>query len=139
MNYNITEKEVNLEVTLGIERSSNGLSFYIELRIGEEKLYVIKNMKDFIRDVKTHKTIEFGKNFTFKPYIHIFSPTDRAIIDLTLNHYDYEAKAGENVTRRDPGPLRLSDQGDGSPGRLFKQKGQSLLLIAPVDSPPKHI
>ena len=93
LNYNPTEKEVNLELTLGMEKGSHGFDFYIELRIGEEKLYVVKNIKEFVGDVKNHKTIEFGKNFTFKPYIHTFSPTDRAIIDLTMNHYDYEATA----------------------------------------------
>lgn len=93
LNYSLTEKEINLEVTLGMERTTGGTVFYFEFRIGEEKLYVVKNMKDFIRDIKDHKTIEFGKSFTFKPYIHKFSPTDREIIDLALSHYDYEAIA----------------------------------------------
>lgn len=75
---------VNLEINFKVD--NDGPS--INLRIGEEKLYVIRNIGKFIRDLIDNREIEFGKKFTFSPYIHSFSPQDKELIDFLTILYE---------------------------------------------------
>lgn len=69
---------VNLEVNFEFEYHE----FLINLRIGEDKYYVVRNLRNFLWDLSNKKTIEFGKNFTYYPDIHMFNPKDKEIIDF---------------------------------------------------------
>ena len=78
---------VNIEVTFGFIQDLP----YITLRIGENKLYVIKNLENFLSSIIDNEEIEFGKFFTFNPKIHKFNPDDQKLIDfLTLLYENYE-------------------------------------------------
>ncbi|CAM4238642.1 DEAD/DEAH box helicase [Lacicoccus alkaliphilus] len=59
-------------------------TFNIQMRIGEERLYVVKDIRDFLHAVTHNNALMFGKNFTFDPEFHHFSPADRAVIDKLL-------------------------------------------------------
>ncbi|WP_462420235.1 DEAD/DEAH box helicase [Salinicoccus sp. Marseille-QA3877] len=69
-------------------------SFNIQMRIGEERLYVVRDIRDFLDAVERNDALMFGKNFTFDPEFHYFSDEDRAVIDKLLeirrteNFYD---------------------------------------------------
>jgi SNF2 family DNA or RNA helicase len=82
--------EYNYEFSLnsydGIERAS-----YLNLRIGEDKLYVVKSMKNFFEKLEYGEEIEFGKNFTFSPYKHTFRNEDKKVINfLSLLYENYK-------------------------------------------------
>jgi SNF2 family DNA or RNA helicase len=63
----------------------------LEMRIGEAKLYVIRNLGKFISDMCEEKVIEFGKNFIYSPEIHCFANEDKELIDyLTILYENYE-------------------------------------------------
>ncbi len=57
----------------------------LEMRIGEDRLYVVKNTKDFVKHVKHQQELEFTKNFIYDPALHYFSPEDKEIIDLLMD------------------------------------------------------
>jgi len=63
---------INLEVRLEIiDRDYKNYS--IELKVGVDKLYIIKNIKEFIESIFLNKQIiEFGKELTFDPNIFTF-------------------------------------------------------------------
>lgn len=63
---------------------------YLSFKIGENKLYVVKNIKKFIECIKNNEILYFGKEFTFDPERHIFKDEDKPIIDLLLDFYDTE-------------------------------------------------
>ena len=75
---------VNLEINFKV--SNDGPS--INLRIGEEKLYVIRNIGKFIGNIIDNEEIEFGKKFIFSPYIHSFNPQDKELIDFMTILYE---------------------------------------------------
>ncbi len=84
-----------MEIKLDISPwSSRGSS--LELKIGEEKLYVVKNMKEFIMAyLGKSNEIEFGKGFIYNPMIHYFKSEDKEIIDIIEEIYeDEERNAG---------------------------------------------
>src|SRR5699024_4379932 len=59
-------------------------SFNIQMRVGEERLYVVKDIRDFLDAVVRNDALVFGKNFTFDPEFHHFSSEDWAVIDKLL-------------------------------------------------------
>lgn len=76
--------EVKFESQLWSNRGSS-----IELKIGEKKLYVVKNMKEFLMALITKNSeIEFGKGFTFNPSVHYFNEEDNKIIDFLKEIYE---------------------------------------------------
>lgn len=75
--------EINFKFTDKIPR--------LEMRIGENKLYVIRSLGKFISDIRGEKIIEFGKNFVYSPEIHCFDNEDQELIDyLTILYENYE-------------------------------------------------
>lgn len=83
---------VNIELTYEFFRSGYGLvnDTYLSMRIGEDKLYVVKNIKKLIRSIKTNEAIYYGKEFTFDPQIHCFKDKDKPIMDLLIELYENE-------------------------------------------------
>ncbi|MCC5911129.1 MAG: DEAD/DEAH box helicase [Clostridiaceae bacterium] len=87
------KKDVQLEITYELEKEfykdSLGTS-YLTLRIGQERLYVVRSMRDFMEKIYYKKTIDFGKNFTFDPIEHKFNEENQKIIDLIQEVYEHE-------------------------------------------------
>jgi len=79
---------INLEVKLEIiDRDYKNYS--IELKVGVDKLYIIKNIKEFIESIFLNKQIiEFGKELTFDPNIFTFRDEDYKVLTLIKEIYD---------------------------------------------------
>lgn len=56
----------------------------VELKIGLDKLYVVRNMKQFLRAIERNQNLEFGKGFTFRPMEQRFLPEDKKFIEFLL-------------------------------------------------------
>lgn len=84
-------KELKLEIKYEFESLERKKSS-VELKIGEEKTYVVKNMREFLKYINstTGEELEFGKGFTYNPYIHKFSDVDKKIIDLLTEIYEID-------------------------------------------------
>lgn len=89
---NIGSKRLNLSVKLNIELWSNKGSS-IEIKIGEDRLYVVKNMRNFMEAYSKGKLeIEFGKGFTYNPKIHFFSEEDKEILNILEELYQTDLR-----------------------------------------------
>ncbi len=75
-------RELNLEVKYELE--NYGKKHSIELKLGEERSYVVRSMRDFIHAIISDEELEFGKNFTFDPRIHGFNEIDKRLIELLI-------------------------------------------------------
>lgn len=75
--------ELHLQVTTGYIMTAE-----LSLRIGLQRLYIVKDLGEFLRCLKKGETLEFGKQFTLEPYRQSFCEEDRPIIDLLLEMYD---------------------------------------------------
>jgi SNF2 family DNA or RNA helicase len=72
---------------------------YIELKLGLEKKYVVKNMRKFLSSLIEEEAVEFGKGFIYEPHLHKFNPVDEKIMEMFMeirdiegdrsNYYDY--------------------------------------------------
>jgi SNF2 family DNA or RNA helicase len=82
------KRELNMLVRLEFT-NDNRRGSAIDLRIGEDKTYVVKNMREFLKLLQSKdSTLVFGKGFTFDPTVHTFRQGDKPIIDLLLEVYE---------------------------------------------------
>jgi SNF2 family DNA or RNA helicase len=88
---------VNLEINYEYIMSRYGTwnDTYLSLRIGENRLYVVKSIKKLIKSILDKEELYFGKEFTFDPRIHSFKDEDKPIIDLLMELYDNEEALSE--------------------------------------------
>lgn len=54
---------------------------YLNMKIGHHE-YILKEPLSFFRHLKKHEAYEFGKKFTFDPYMHSFSAEDIKILSF---------------------------------------------------------
>lgn len=107
---------VNLEINYELSENyyTGGKVSSFRFRIGREKLYVIKNLKEFIYNLNNKNDILFGKEFKFLHNSNIFKDEDIAIIDFLKEMYEIEESS------------YYSYKGYGSNGRIFKDKNITL-------------
>lgn len=109
--FSKTEKKpVDLEITLDISaktsRSNYKIIHTIFLRMGEGKLYVLKNAKTFFDAYIRGESIAFSKKFVYDPQIHTFRSRDKSVLDLISEMYELE----KNITTENSWYPRHSSQ-----------------------------
>jgi hypothetical protein len=87
-NSHNNHRELNVEVKYELE--TYGKKHSVELKIGEERNYVVKNMRDFLQAIINDEELEFGKNFTFDPRIHGFSEVDKRLMELLIELFEID-------------------------------------------------
>ena len=65
--------------------------FNIRLRIGEDRLYVVKDIREFLEAAGTDTPVEFGKHFTFHPEYHTFSERDMEVLNRLVDIHNTES------------------------------------------------
>ena len=78
-NTNKPTSKLNLEVYINFY---NRYTFEMSLKLGLDKLYVVKNIPDLIKAKNNYSLLYFGKNFTYNPLEQDFSEKDEQILDL---------------------------------------------------------
>lgn len=84
------KRELNLEIKF-LEGSAYE-NPYVELKLGMEKNYVIKNMRNFLSSLIKEEVLEFGKGFIYDPNLHKFNTVDAQIIEMFMEIRDIEGE-----------------------------------------------
>ncbi|EGW36589.1 DEAD/DEAH box helicase [Desulfosporosinus sp. OT] len=90
----ITQEELTLNVELQI-MAGNRPSAYLHLRLGLQRLYVVKDIGRFLTSIKTGRSLEFGKQFTLEPTRQTFKEEDRAMIAMLLEMFEQHTALNE--------------------------------------------
>lgn len=72
------KEKVNLDVNIDI----NDTGVFADFKIGTDKMYVLKNLKDFSFARINNDLLEYGKNFIYNPNIHYFDDIDEELVDI---------------------------------------------------------
>jgi SNF2 family DNA or RNA helicase len=75
------KRDLHLQVKYCYDRSEE-ITSSIELKLGVDRLYVVRNMREFLRALENSEILEFGKGFTYNPFEHKFCEEDRKLIDF---------------------------------------------------------
>lgn len=87
----ITKKElVKLDVILEFSFKNIYCEASLQLKIGQEKMYIIKNIKEFLRRIIYENSIEMGKRFTFNASKHCFLEQHQKVIDILKEMFKNE-------------------------------------------------
>ncbi|MFV0274779.1 MAG: SNF2-related protein [Bacilli bacterium] len=73
-----TVKRFNLQPILRLNYLNE---LILSFKIGNERLYSIRNIEKFVTSYKEKEVIEFGKEFTFDPKIHKIKPKVLSVLD----------------------------------------------------------
>jgi len=93
---------LQLEVTLAL-----GREVHLALRTGETRLYVVRNIPEFLGGVRRGDTISFGKNFTYEPHWVGYSTAQKALLSLLDMHCHTLEEAGQPLIGQAARQLKL--------------------------------
>lgn len=76
---------VNLEFNLELFRLKasairRGPSAILSMRMGTDRMYIVRNVSELLDCIRSNKELVFGKGFSFNPSIHDFNDYDKPII-----------------------------------------------------------
>ena len=73
----------------------------LSLTVGVERMYVVKDIQQFLNNVAHRKTVEYGKNLTLFHGIEGFDPTSRALIELLMDEFIQFRTVGRSLSYTD--------------------------------------
>ena len=75
---------LNMEITLmyDSEASREKPRLHVGIREGEDRLYVVRSIPQFIESMDTGVALPFGKGFTFQPEWMHFTPAENRVLDI---------------------------------------------------------
>ncbi|WP_304340675.1 DEAD/DEAH box helicase [Metaclostridioides mangenotii] len=75
---NASKEQVNLDVEINIIPGR----MYAEFKIGLDRMYIIKSIKEFANARVNNKKLEYGVNFTYDPNSQYFTEKDEKIVEV---------------------------------------------------------
>ncbi|EOC99387.1 DEAD/DEAH box helicase [Caldisalinibacter kiritimatiensis] len=88
------DRKIPLELEINYEFNPYGNKIenvsYLSLRIGEKKLYKVRNIQKFLESIDSIEELYFGKQFTFDLRKQMFKEEDKPIIRLLMEIYKNE-------------------------------------------------
>ncbi len=92
--FNDSEKEeINLEANITIFEDK----ICVDFKIGLDKMYVMKNLEEFVDAKSNNKLLEYGKNFIYNPSTHYFSDVDSQIVDIIEEYVSLKSSNFNNT------------------------------------------
>ncbi|RCX21050.1 SWIM zinc finger protein [Anaerobacterium chartisolvens] len=85
--------EVMLETTYKFQKRARGPSgtySALSFRLGQDNLYMIRELKSFFQSMERNEPVVMGKGFTFNPLKHCFRDRDLPVINLVKELYEAE-------------------------------------------------
>ncbi|SFA91932.1 DEAD/DEAH box helicase [Clostridium frigidicarnis] len=87
---NNRQELINIEIYLKYNKLNNfnNNCFEVEFKIGNKKMYILKNIHEFIQSKKDRVELRYGKDFTYYPNRHYFSKDDENLLDFLEEYED---------------------------------------------------
>jgi len=90
----IPQDELTLVVELQI-MVGHRLSAHLYLKLGLQRLYVVKDIGQLLTSIKTGRSLDFGKQFTLEPTRQAFKEEDQAVIAMLLEMFEQHTALAE--------------------------------------------
>ncbi|MCL6589686.1 MAG: DEAD/DEAH box helicase [Firmicutes bacterium] len=85
-------EQISLEVTLFLDPHNAYTLPYLNLKIGQERLYVVKKIGELLETILYQRELYFGKTFIFQPAAQKFSVAAERLVDFLIEIYWDENK-----------------------------------------------
>ena len=111
---------VRLEPVIQFDEINNYPSF--RFRIGNEKMYLIKNIQELAEHVYRQDTVQYGKNLSFAHTMESFTPEAQSLLRIILDMFPRLRTNRLSNWRHDPGsPLEFDKRWIRFDGESFEQ------------------
>ncbi|GEL76727.1 DEAD/DEAH box helicase [Tenuibacillus multivorans] len=91
LDYTSSRQPLQLEFTLKPQiQAFVGDFLSVEMKVGVDRTYVVKNLKEFLKSLAWKKEHYFTPNFIYDPELHYFKDEDQEVIDILLDIYRNE-------------------------------------------------
>lgn len=90
---NSSKDPLSVEYKLGLTTAQDrelDMWLTVQLKVGMERLYVVKNIHDFLKAFKEQRPLIFTKNYTYDPTLHCPTPEDEKMLRFLLVLYQNE-------------------------------------------------
>ena len=95
---NASGKPLNIEVKYEYSQVNTKKSS-IEFKIGEDKLYIVKDVEQFLKAItRKQEVIEYGKKFTYNPKKYYIKDEDKDLINFLKEIYLSEYESFQDLT-----------------------------------------
>ncbi len=74
------EQKLRVDVQLRYRRAGGAAALFLALRVGMERLYVVRDLRAFVHDVETRTPVSFGKGFVLQPEWMRFQRVDERLL-----------------------------------------------------------
>lgn len=118
---------LKVEVNIYLPEKKQDSALHIALRIGQERLYVIRNLSAFIRAVHQKQPIPFGKGFVYDPSSMRFSNVDQKLLGL-LSEIEAVQRPFELPTQQNGKFLPIGEQAALRLLRLLRARPYRLVI-----------
>ena len=114
ISLNVSKEQLSLQVIMHLNPQYSHNMPWIELKIGQQRLYNVKKISEVLETILQSNELYFGKTFTFQPSQQQFSPPDQRLIDFLMevyqdersNRYYYSSKLDRHGFELNPSSLR---------------------------------
>jgi len=105
------DTSLKMEVSLLLEQPRPGEKprMKIGLRMGEERLYVVRSIPQLMESIESGEPIDYGKGFTFHPEWMQFSPVDKRIIAILRAMCQAQKETGATIKTPDQRVMSLPE------------------------------
>lgn len=80
-------QSLKFEFILNVSGTGYSYAYDLYMKVGLDRLYVVKNIPHVISEILEGRSYEFGKNFTYDPYKHGLNPADRKMLEILYDVY----------------------------------------------------
>ena len=117
---------LRMELTLFMEEEQGLPVIRAGIRVGEERLYVVRSIPQFLESIDTGEPLAFGKGFIFNPQWMRFGPREKRVLGilrgLSLAQKEagmaFSGTAGRTMRLPEPFVVQLLDALEKLPFRL---------------------
>ncbi len=130
------ETPLRMEVNLHLAARGEDAAVYVALRVGVERLYVVRNLAAFTRAIEKKEPVSFGKGFEFDPGQMRFERADRRILSI-LSEVEAAQRPCEAEGYRAPQNGKFLPLGDAAAERLLRHlMARPFRLVADKEAIP---
>lgn len=89
---------VKILPVLDLEKKNYGYVMSLSLKIGRERLYVVRDLSEFFAAVMEDKPIAFGKQFVFRPEVCAYAPDTAGLMEYL--QLLYQVRSSQSMGRK---------------------------------------
>ncbi|MGG7176319.1 SNF2 helicase associated domain-containing protein [Clostridium paraputrificum] len=94
------KEKVNLEISITRSRGYKFDNIDVEFKIGQHKMYVLKNIEAFLNALESGDDIAYGKEFVYTPLNSYFSKEDEKLVEFIKEYINIGYRVNEGSYAR---------------------------------------